>query len=143
MAMEHSVLLNEFAVQAGGLIEIYAAGTDRDGWLRAFRALREAGYPVVVTDNESGAVAVGSQMFEEFNGRYSVAVSVGRQIWTATMHAPDVIDLQGDPRDVTSSGDLDDVLQLMRRLHEALGRPVILVPETLNYESIEPYVTVP
>lgn len=144
MSPEVEKLLAAFAVADGELIELFVGAVPEGTWPRVLAALIEAGYDITVTDLECDeGVEFGAELFADVEGRYSVAFPVGRQVWTSTPSSADAIDLQGDPRDATTPEDVDDIMRLMVLVHEVTGRPVVLVPETLDYDATAPYLTVP
>jgi hypothetical protein len=55
---------------------------------------------------------------------------------------PSCVDLQGDPRDVREAQDVDDIVALMRILGSVTRTPVLLLPETSDYEATAPHLVV-
>lgn len=142
--IDFTKLLDQLALQAGGLIEIYVLGASYDDWLRAVDALREARFDVSFTELQTDTpVDFGPRIFDrECDIEYRLSIRVGDQLWTSSMYSIDVIDLQGDPRDVTEAEDLAEIIRLMRCLNHAVSKSVILVPETLEPASVQPYLIV-
>jgi hypothetical protein len=143
--MTRDEILDALAVQVGGLIEIYVLETSYDDWFRVLVGLNTFGYEVTLRDAVTEMpTSLNRQMFEtEGDAVYQLSISMGRQIWTSSLASLCAIDLQGDPRDVRTRSDLDDVFRLLQLLNKITGKRVILVPETLEPTMVAPYLTVP
>lgn len=137
-------LLADLAVQAGGLVEIYVLETTVEDWRRVAGMLREPTFAATMTHaGTSTEVCVLDDMFTEGERlEYRLELRIGEQVWTTGFYGPDAIDFQGDPRDITSAGALEAVVDFMRALHDVTGKRVILVPETLRPHEVRPYVQV-
>jgi hypothetical protein len=137
-------ILDALAAQVGGLIEIYVLGTSYDDWSRVLVGLHTFGHEVSLRDALTEMPAkLNRRMFDaEDDAAYQLSISIGSQIWTSSLASLSAIDLQGDPRDVRSRSDLDDVFRLLRLLNKITGKPAILVPETLEPAMVRPYLTV-
>jgi hypothetical protein len=138
-------ILEALKAQEGGLIEIYVLGASFDNWRRALNAIMSLEGQVSLIDSETGSPApLSREMFGEVGGaRYSLAISIRGQNWTSTFPSESAIDLQGDPREVRTLDDLETVVELMRILNLATEKRVILVPETVDPEAVDPYLIVP
>jgi len=141
----HDEILDALSVQVGGLIEVYIFGTTYDDWFRVLVGLKAFGCEVSLRDSlTENPVSLNRHMFDaDDDAAYGISISVGSQIWTSGLPSLSVIDLQGDPRDVRSRSDLDDVIRVMRQLNKITGKQVILIPETVRPTMVRPYLTVP
>lgn len=136
-------VLARLASRGGSLVEIYCRDVPASAWTEFFCLLSTTEWPTTVWDNE-GARKVGLNLPKNFSfdGTYSVSIQVGKQTWTSTLWTVESIDIQGDPKDIRDLAGLREVRQLMQLLYEATGRQVALLPETLDYETTEPYFVV-
>ncbi|MER8060198.1 MULTISPECIES: hypothetical protein [unclassified Streptomyces] len=143
--MTRDEILEALAAQVGGLIEIYVLGTSYDDWFRVLVRLHTFGYEVSLRDALTEMPAnLNRRMFDaEDDAAYELSISIGSQIWTSSLASLSAIDLQGDPRDVRSRSDLDDVFRLLQILSKITGKRAILVPETLELTMVRPYLMVP
>lgn len=138
--MNSGELLAQMRHQDGGLIELYVFESGFEGWRRFVDELSSVGLGAVVATIGGGApVEFGPHVFD---GEHAMTIRLGGQVWTSTLHETNTIELQGDPRDVTTDQDLADISRLMSILHQATGKRVILVAESLEPEKLQPYLTV-
>ncbi|SDU95214.1 hypothetical protein SAMN04488544_2483 [Microlunatus sagamiharensis] len=86
--------------------------------------------------------ALHSNWVPVFDGSFSVAIKVGRQTWTSCLWDLSCIDLQGNPRDVREAQDVEDIVALMQILSSVTKTPVLLLPETSDYEATPPWLVV-
>ncbi|WP_322780114.1 hypothetical protein [Frankia sp. Cas4] len=143
--INYTKVLDQLALQVGGLIEIYVLGASYEDWSRVIDGLRQAGYEMALTELETEIpVDFGPHVFDKMSDvEYRLAIRLGCQVWTSSFYSLDSIDFQGDPRDVTSTGDLVSIIQLMMHLNESLAKRVVLVPETFDPGMVEPYLAIP
>jgi hypothetical protein len=131
-------------LQEGGLIEVFLFPSLYEDWLAVFDVLIESDY--LVTLKRRGIVVAPSISREMFTDGEAIdfllEVVVGRQLWTSHLYSASLVDFQGDPREVTLSSDIDDLVGFMQVVADAVCRPVKLVSETLNYEDAVAWITI-
>ncbi len=142
---EYAAVLRDLALQSGGLVELYVLGAGYEGWRRAVESLHAEAYELRIVQRESGSPAdFGPELFAVPGAAdYSLSIQIDNQVWTSTFPTAESIELQGDPRDIISPRDLEQVLRLMRILNSATGKRVILVSETLDPVAVTPYIIIP
>lgn len=138
-------ILQALRLQDGGLVEIYVLRTRYADWRQAVESLQRHDYAIELVQLETGeSVDFGPQLFggsDEVN--YRLKLHLEGQVWTSNFFSTEYIDLQGDPRDITSVNDINNVVELMKYLNAATAKSVIFVAETLEPESIRPYISIP
>jgi len=129
--------------EPGGLVEIYIAGTSLEDWRSVVTVFSELSSSMLLTDAvTSSGTTFGPHLFEASDEvAYAMSATIGAQVWTTTFAQEDRIDIQGDPRQMQSREEVKQVVELMRHLLHATGKQVMLVPETLSYESVRPFLT--
>lgn len=142
---DYAVILRDLALQRGGLVEIYVLGAGYEGWRRAIEALAAEQFELRIVKRESGsAIEFGPHLFAASGSAdYSLSIRVESQVWTSTFSNAESIEFQGDPCDIASWSDLEQVIRLMRILHYSTGKRVIFVPETLDPEVVKTYTAIP
>jgi len=136
-------LLSAWGKLGGSLLEIYVLETNFTDWVKALESLKAAGYRYTLTTDGKLIEQLEETAFTEREDSWTVLeVLVGDQVWTSSLPSTYFIDLQGDPRLITNERHVLEVQTLMRVLHQAIGKPVVLVPETLEPSVTPPYWTV-
>lgn len=142
--MNDEQILAHIAQQHGGLVEIYALDTTVRDWQRAVEFYAAEGR--VTRFTKAGAateIGVDDSTFDTPDGpSWTMALQVAGQTWTTAFPSADAIDLQGDPREITTTADLRTVTTLMNELHRITGKRVIFVPETLDPAGTTPYLVI-
>lgn len=136
-------LLRRIQQQYGGLIELCVPGVQYRDWCAVVDALVRDRYRMTLS-TAGEPVPVRTPPEKEFTDGERVdhllKVRVGRQRWTTQFYSASLIDFQGDPEELRTTSDLDDLREFGRLLHRSTGRRTVLVPETLDPESVEPYL---
>jgi hypothetical protein len=131
-------------ISDGGLLEIYVFGTDVDDWRRVLDRLARSGYVHSLTKED---VPIGVEDWdplfnEDHDTPYRLELSVGGQAWTTGFYSEEFIDFQCGRSDVQDVDDIFAILSLMRLLHAATERHVVLIPETVRPEEVKPYLEI-
>jgi hypothetical protein len=137
-------ILRHLASQGGGLIEVYVRDTTAADWADAVARLVAEGYPVSLTwRGDSVPVRVTDEMFaDEEETPWMLRVQVGAQDWTTVMYESSMIDFQGNPEPVARKDDLDEVRKFMSTLVRATGKTAILIPESLDIDTVTPFLEI-
>lgn len=141
--MNDESVLDALSSQGGGLIEIYVFDTTYDDWVRVMEALQRAELVASMVEiGDDTPVEFGPELFDTDEAGYRLTVHLAGETWTTNFFDVGSIDFQGDPREVASAEDLRELVRFMTLIRDATGRRVVLVPETLEPESVEPYLAI-
>jgi hypothetical protein len=142
--MDTDSILAEIAAQDGGLLEVCVLDACLEDWKRAIAGLADLGFVSEFTRaGVTTELVVRPEMFSDGDDvSFFLKLVIGRQNWTTGFYSEHVIDFQGDPGEVVSAVDLEDTLRLMNTLHESVGKRVILVPESLQPDRVQPYLAI-
>lgn len=139
---ESQRLLKAVAGSDGALIEVVCRPVEPARWPQFLAMASLQGLPVTGRDLASEWSPLRPDWVPVFDGSFSVAIEVGRQTWTSCLWDSSCVDLQGDPRDVREAQDVDDIVALIRILSSVTQTPVLLLPETSDYEATPPYLVI-
>lgn len=128
----------------GALVEIIAANAGQSAWAQFISTLVFGGVAVQI---RRGGVevppVVTSEIFESsFEISYELRIFKGAQIWTSSFFDESTIELQCDPWMIKDERDISEVVELMRVISYATSGEVVLIPETMQPESVEPILRV-
>ncbi|WP_156094877.1 hypothetical protein [Nocardia lijiangensis] len=128
----------------GGLVEVVAHGTSWSDWNTLVHRLRSEGFGTRLTrEGDEIALEVTSNIFSESSDiSYTLTVEIGRQIWTSAFFEQSSIDLQCDGATIRTIDDLGNVYRLMKVMWEVARTRVILVPETIYPELVQPWIVI-
>lgn len=122
----------------GGFIDLIVPGTEPDDWDAFWLALRCGPYRVTVSRDadviplpESAAWLVA----ENETARIQVSFRVGPVFASSLFLGGSYLEVYFDPRQVTDASSFDSVLELMRFIARAVGRPVLATMEGRNQEA--------
>ncbi|MCC9311893.1 hypothetical protein LN042_33345 [Kitasatospora sp. RB6PN24] len=135
-------ILAQIRLQEGGLIEIYVLGTGIEEWRHVLDSIEKIGISFSVLNLASGSSVAISDIDLTGNQGHRLTIHTGRLDWSTDFYSTEMVDFQGDPRDVRSNDDLVSIIRFMSVLAEATGKRAILVPETMFPEETSPYLAV-
>ncbi|MFI0469371.1 hypothetical protein ACH347_35310 [Saccharopolyspora sp. 5N102] len=137
-------ILESFAMQGGGLVEIYAFDTSLADWQQVVERLRETNRVSSFESdrNEPGVNITGDTFTEDGDVHATLFVEVGEQTWWTSFHSPDCIDFQGDPGRATSLEDLSDIVEFMKEIARITGKRVALIPESMTPRETKHFLSV-
>lgn len=141
---DYAEILQAMRLQDGGLVEIYVFGTQYADWTRAIESLRRRGFTPKLVELETGEqVDLTPDLFGNVGEvKYRLTLCLEGQVWTSNLFCAEYIDLQGNPRDIKSIGDIENTIRLMSCLNSATAKRVVFVAETLSPETIRPYISI-
>lgn len=117
-----------FAVD-GSLRDIYVHSTTVDDWDRFLRAISEKPLTYTVDGAACPLPAKASTALERVNA-HLLTIKHGPLHLNCHFFAEEEIELDLDPREVTSQAAFDAVLGFMREIGTALGKRVVLTEES-------------
>lgn len=126
----------------GSLRDIVVPGTDEDDWdplLDLVARLQAAGEAVVRTEPTPLPVRAPAIFAMARERHVLLAITLGRIDLNAHFFAPEEIELDLDPGQFVAPADLDVLRGFMRRLGQALRRPVLLTPEGAHEVALATY----
>ncbi|MET8760495.1 hypothetical protein [Lentzea sp. NPDC004782] len=135
-------ILAGLAGQHDSLVEVYVFGTDADDWRRMVERLAEKGFLAGFT--RAGEPAPLDVRADVFGGNEDnlLKLRVGAQTWTSMLFVENRIELQGEPREITTPEDLRKLVGLLEVIHDAVGKQVLLMSETMHPEKTKPYLVI-
>jgi len=116
----------------GSLRDLYVFDTSEAEWDRFLGCLPTWGYHTRFTiDGEPAPLPHSAARAFEIRQRAAplLQIDIGGILLCCHFFTDQEIELDLDPREITASAKLDQLLQLMRRLGQAVHRPVVLTPE--------------
>lgn len=123
----------------GELRDIVIAGTDVRDWQRVLDYLREQP-PAASFTVDAAAAALPETASEIFALREQTVTSLGIDVAGVLVVAhffdPSEIELDFDPRDVTSEGQRAALVAFIRTLANLLDKPVVVAPEGSHDEVL-------
>jgi hypothetical protein len=116
----------------GSLRDIYVLGTGIELWRRFFDGLRSAYNLEYSVDGES--CPIPESVDEAFSTRTAASPSlhfrVAEMVVACHFFCIEQIEMDLDPREVTSAADFDALLRLLRSVGETVSKPVIVTCES-------------
>ncbi|TLF74501.1 hypothetical protein [Nocardia cyriacigeorgica] len=127
-----------------GLVEIVAPGVEWAVWAGLVDRLLADGYSVTLEqDGTPIAPTIERELFAtSFDAGYCLTVGFRQQVWSSALFSETCVEFQGDSSMISTSEDIDAVVNFMRLVRDVAGVKVLLVPETISLSIAKPYFVV-
>lgn len=127
--MLYQDLVSEFEVD-GSLRDIYAFKTTIDDWNRLLSLSSSLGESAYFCDGDEAPLpSNANSIFEDTDHSHLIRLNLGGPVINIHFFVVDEIELDLDPREITSQADLDLVLNFCARIGQEIGRDIVITPE--------------
>lgn len=129
--MLYQDLVSELEVD-GSLRDIYAFKTTVDHWTRLLSLSSCLGEVAYFCDGEEAPLpSTANSIFDDADRLHLLRFNLGGPVINAHFFVADEIEMDFDPREITSQADLDLVLNFCAKIGKAIKRDIVITPENL------------